>query len=305
MSDIFSKIAEVSWIPEFFRTSIGHKIAVSLYWLVVFLPLSICKEVNSLRYVSFAGILATLYLVAIIVVTEGETGTQTVAAQTPLFAFNTPMLAALPVFIFSYCCQVNAFEIYTELKPRTVTRLSRSVIIAMLVCTLIYASAGVAGALNFGTAVHGNILKNYSIKSSVSILLTYVGVAINLASSYPLCIYPTRDAIVQMLGYPSAYATPTHKRILLCVVLATLSLIAGLFAPGIQLLFGLLGGICGSSVGFIFPSLFAIRSGLFSRDRAGWLQWICIWLLLAFGVGSCIFGTAISILQTVQTAGDS
>ena len=299
MGDVLSNLSATSWFPSWFKDEAGKQVMLIIFWFCFMLPLSLMKEINSLRYTSVLGIAATLFLVVAIVVHDETSGVDQ-NKNVKLAKLDFPMLASLPVFIFSYCCQTNAFEIYSEMQPRTVRRMTISTALSMGICTIIYITAGAAGVANFGNDTDGNILSNYSPTESAYIMVAYISISFTLTSAFPLCIFPTRDAIVQVLGYESAYATPTPVRVTICATLAFLSLVAGLYVPGIKVLFGLLGGICGSSLSFIWPALFTLKSDGYSRKSAGLLEYVSVWILLIVGVFAGILGTILSIVDQVK-----
>eukprot|EP00455_Lapot_gusevi_P017656 TRINITY_DN19501_c0_g1_i3.p1 TRINITY_DN19501_c0_g1~~TRINITY_DN19501_c0_g1_i3.p1 ORF type:complete len:205 (-),score=18.02 TRINITY_DN19501_c0_g1_i3:114-653(-) len=168
--------------------------------------------------------------------------------------------------------------------------------VAMTTCTIIYIIAGIAGAADFGQDTDGNILKNYKNPTeTLYIAVAFVAISITLTMAFPICIFPTRDAILQMLGYKDAYSTPSHVRLLCAGVLATTAITVGLFVPGIQILFGVLGGVCGSTLAFIWPALFILRTGEWTRETAGLGNMIATYALLILGTIAGILATATSL----------
>eukprot|EP00744_Colponema_vietnamica_P013222 GILI01018533.1.p1 GENE.GILI01018533.1~~GILI01018533.1.p1 ORF type:complete len:508 (-),score=61.75 GILI01018533.1:91-1419(-) len=235
----------------------------------------------------------------------------------PLIQLNLKAITALPIIIFAFCCQSNCFEIYGELKKRSVARMTRISGWAMGLCTVIYIICGIAGASEFGERTLGNILANYRHPTEIPyIMFSFLCISLTITTSFPMCIFPMREAVLQSMGYankdkdhsescsdasvtklgstslskivsrdPSGPVpsqchpvekvttdaldsptpcpnnrgeAPSHVRIPVAALLSIMSMLVGLFAPEISVFFGLLGGICGSTLSFIWPSLFVM-----------------------------------------------
>jgi len=307
-------------VPHFLTTIWGRRVLTSCFWLCFCLPLSLAKEINTLRYASLVGMAATFMLViAIVVHSASPQSPESVtyshqhnlplrdrASNVQLAAASFGMIAAIPTFSFAYCCQVNVFEVYTELRPRTVGRLGIAAIASMGIATCVYIASGIAGAMDFGEHVHGNILKNYRPDlTKPYIAIAVICITITLTMAYPLCMFPTRDSILQLLGFESVYAVSTKVRFAVVVPLAFSSLVCGLFIPNVTVLFGILGGVCGASLGFIWPATFALRSGTWTVAERGRLDVVVTWALLIVGLVFGVLGTAVSIYNQIVPSGDS
>ena len=118
--------------------------------------------------------------------------------------------------------------------------------------------------------------------------------------AFPICIFPTRDAFIQLFGYKDAYTTPAKVRLAICFTLASASLIVGLYTPGVKVLFDLLGGVCGSSLSMIFPAAFALRSGGWTVDKVGRMDVYLTWILLVVGIVVGILRTVVPIVGMIQ-----
>jgi amino acid permease len=292
---VLASFDKVEGFPEVFKGEWGHRFITSIFWCLFMLPLSLAKEINTLRYASLFGMLSTMILVAAIVTHSAQAGkNQLKAAQ-----WSYKMVAALPVFSFSYCCQSNAFEIYAELSNRSTRKMTLTTAVSMITCTCIYIIAGIAGFAEFGDGTDGDILSNYGLPTkSIYIAVAVVAISFTLTMAFPICIFPTRDAVVQMMGYRNIYETPAKTRLLVAGLLATASIILGLFVPDIQLLFGVLGGVFGSSLGYILPVIFAWKSGDWTVEEVGYGDVIGTWALLVGGMICGIGGTVVTLIQT-------
>lgn len=299
VGDVMHKLSVIDWWPEELSGKGGSRIMTVIYWACFMLPLSLAKEINSLRYASSMGVCSTIILVTAIVVHCAQAGPEVAQKNLTYFEFNIDMVVAMPTFLFAYCCQTNAFKIYTEMKPKTVKQMTKNCSYSMVVCTSIYIICGVAGFANFGAATSGNILNNLNPLSSAYVAIAFFAVTITLTPCFPMCMFPTRDAVLQVLGYAGVHETPTKVRVAVCLVLAVGSLILGLFIPGVKVMFGVLGGICGSSLSLIWPAIFYMKGVEFWVQKVGLTNFVLTWLLVIVGVIAGVLGTAVSLYQTI------
>ena len=311
--------------PEVMRGDWGRRLVVTLFWLITMLPLSLPAQINSLRYASLAGLGATGVLIAALMA-YAATAEQTVlrpvcggtdggsviglapvreqiasTSNIPIANFDLSAVMALPVFIFGTACHTNTYNVYSELSDRSPRRMTIVAIVTFISVGLLYLSCGLTGVAIFGEDTKGNILSNFEDPlGQWYITVAFVGMAITLTAAFPLCVFPARDALLQLAcGYAPGEVVPTHVRVPMSGLIAVISLLFGLFVPGVKIMFGLLGGLLGSSVVYIWPAIFAMRTKTWTPAVVGWANIIGAWVLLVFGVLAAIFGTALSIYDLV------
>ncbi|KAG5463868.1 hypothetical protein LSCM1_00041 [Leishmania martiniquensis] len=295
-------------VPLFQAVGLSDKVdrrtAMVLFWAVVMLPLSLARRIHTLRYASVIGAFSTLLLAGAVVERFlQESGKYTsgsrldavihTALSVPLARWDSGTVGSLTTLVFSYCCQPVAQTIYEELKDRSVERMRRCTAYSMAAVTVIYTVTGVFGAMSFGDVVSQNVLVNFSnhLDSSTA-LIAYLGMVVSLTMAFPLTIFPTRDSVVMAMGYRAEEnPVPEFMSSATAGLLALLALIIGIALPNIHILFDLLGGICGGSLSFLLPALFALRSGYWTTEVVGWGHVIMTWVTLAFGVLMCCLGT--------------
>ena len=225
--------------PHVFRGVDGRRLMILIYWVVFMMPLSLMREINSLRYASLIGMLSTAVLVLAMLVDATRFGS---IARIPVWPHNYKALMALPTFTFSFCCQTNVFEIYSELKRPTVYRMTFTSAVSMYACTALYLVASLSGVAEFGTHAESNVLKSYTdVTSKWYVMLAMVGITFTLNMAFPICIFPMRDALLAAMGFEDVYEAPTKYRLPVAFGLAALSLIGGLFITSIGDLLNLLG----------------------------------------------------------------
>lgn len=299
-------------VPLFEAVGLSHKVhrrtAMVLFWALVMFPLSLARRIQTLRYASIIGTVSTLLLAGALVdrfVQERredanrprlDPGRHTLP-RAPLARWDSGLIGALTTFVFSYCCQPVAPRIYEELKDRSVKRMSVCTVYSMTAVTLIYIITGVFGAMSFGDSVKPNILVNFSSHlDSPPARLAYFGIVVSLTMAFPMTIFPTRDSVVMAMGYHAeANPAPVWLSRTIAGLLALLALLIGIALPNIRVLFDVLGGVCGGSLSFLLPALFALRSGYWTTAEVGWRHMASTWLTLVFGVVVCGLGTYNSV----------
>lgn len=87
--------------------------------------------------------------------------------------------------------------------------------------------------------------------------------------------------------------------------LQTFTVALAIAIPTIGPFMSLIGAVCVSTLGFIFPAIIEMIT-YYDRPGYGFLNWI-LWkdiLLVLFGIGSFVIGTYISILEISDTLGE-
>ncbi|CUI14178.1 amino acid permease, putative, partial [Bodo saltans] len=83
-------------------------------------------------------------------------------------------------------------------------------------------------------------------------------------------------------------------------ILSFLCLVTAVVAPGLDIVFGLLGGLCSSSLCFFFPAAYRLQLAkemLRPIDKK-WIRWVA-WTMMVVGVLGAVFGTAASMTEFI------
>eukprot|EP00758_Cryptobia_borreli_P006935 Tbor_TRINITY_DN5224_c0_g1::TRINITY_DN5224_c0_g1_i2::g.16198::m.16198/K14996/SLC38A10; solute carrier family 38 (sodium-coupled neutral amino acid transporter), member 10 len=303
IGDILDPIREMSLFPDVFQGAWGRRLLTTLFWFFSMFPLSLMRKINSFRYVSMSGFLSAVFLVLVVIVFSfSEEGVKegTSHANIPILRdFQTTMIS-LSIFVFSCGCQLTTFIAYEGMHDRTINKLTSAELISMTCVIIIYCTFGYTALSVFGERTQPNILKNFESYTNIwYVALAYVGICLTLTTAYPMIVFPMRSSILQMMGYRTIDSCPTYILVPLSGSLAVSSMLAAMFIPGIDALFGVLGGVLGSFMLFICPSFFIIRTRLWTIEKAGLLNVIATWFMFIFGIFSAIFSTTQSILSLV------
>ncbi|RNE96058.1 putative amino acid transporter [Trypanosoma rangeli] len=310
VNDIFKNVLMSSQsAPEFLKTTAGNRLLTVVVWLCAMMPLVIPKHIDSLRYFSTFAVSFIIYFVVVIVVhscTHGlpenihnaSMGNDDNSAVV-LFNSGNKAIEGLGVFMFAYVCQINAFEVYWDMKNPTLTRFTLAAGIGMTLCFLLYCMTSFFGYMDFGKKVDGSILLMYNPLDEPEVLVAYIGVLSKLCASYALLFMAARNAIYHGLGW-DVDKLPYWKHCIAVTFLSLLMLIFGLFIPKVHIVLGFAGSITGGSLGFLLPALFVMYSGDWTWKKVGAFHYILTYVMLVAGVVGVVFGTGATIYSTIQ-----
>ena len=296
VGDLLSPMLDSENTNAFLKTANGHRILVGLIWLVGMFTLSLPKEINSLRYASVVGVSFVIFFVICMIIHSARNGLKHgIGSDINLVNNGMPAVNGLTLFIFAFICQVNVFEIFEEMRKPTLRNMTRDATASMIVVALLNFFSGFFGYCDFGDAVDGSILLLYRPLKDPLFMISYIGLCVKLCVGFAICIQPSRDAIYYCAQMGKTSDVKDWINWILSGFLALAALICGLFIPDINIVFTLLGGICGGFLGFIFPAYFFIYSGGFTLKKVGILHYIGCIILIVGGVVAIVFGTAVAI----------
>jgi amino acid permease len=83
----------------------------------------------------------------------------------------TDFFRVFPIFLFSYTCHQNTFNIINELERPTPSRINSVFILTMIFCMTLYLIIAVSAYLTFGDLITSDILYSYPGKKEIMFLL--------------------------------------------------------------------------------------------------------------------------------------
>lgn len=285
---------------------LGRKTAMLVFWSLFMLPLSLAKQISSLRYSSFIGGASTLFLavaLAIRVFKKHVRDGETLLTGVPWARFDSSALSAMSTYLFSYCCQPVVFLVRSEMRNGSAARMTLCATYAMTGCTLIYVCTGFLGLLAYGGDTQPNILSNLAAHlDEVYVQLAVAGMATTVTLVFPLTMFPPRESILLAMGYqPRTNPCPAWVLRSVAAALAVSALLTGMWVPSIRVLVDLLGGLFGGSLSFLLPGLFAVCCGAWTVSEVGLLNVLGAWSLVFLGASMCIIGTYCSVKNSFFT----
>ncbi|EPY19557.1 amino acid permease [Strigomonas culicis] len=214
----------------YFQSTAGNRLLVSLVWLCIMLPLVIPKHVDTLRYASMFAVAFMTYFVMVIIVHSGMNGFKKnvhnvrlsgsaddmTGSYVYMFRTGNTATTAMGTFFFAYICQVNALEVYWDMRPevRTVRNYTYASTIGMLICGSLYVLVSIFGYFDFGSEKlsSSSILLMYNPLSEGALMLAYVGVMVKLCVSYALLSIASRNTIYYVIGWQKKYGRRHYRR---------------------------------------------------------------------------------------------
>lgn len=178
------------------------------FWITVFMlviiPLSFLRRLDSLKYTSVVALVSIGYLVVLVIYhfAKGDT----LAERGPIRAIKwesaVSALSSLPVIVFAYTCHQNMFSIVNEIKDNSPRRVTGVIGASIGSAATIYVVVAVTGYLSFGDNVAGNIVGMYA--PNVSSTIGKAAIVILVMFSYPLQVHPCRASVVAVMKWRPA-----------------------------------------------------------------------------------------------------
>ncbi|XP_062089934.1 amino acid transporter AVT6E [Humulus lupulus] len=249
-----------------------HRKLLILVVLVIFLaPLCALEKIDSLSLTSAASVaLAVVFVVvacvvAVIKLVEGRIQAPRMAPDFSSKEAILDLLVVIPIMTNAYVCHFNVQPIYNELEDRSPQKMNRVGRITTVLCVVVYASTAISGYLLFGKDTESDVLINFDKDLGIrfSSALNYivrVGYVLHLILVFPVIHFSLRQTVNALVFEKSAPLSESRKRSLaLTVVLLALIYIGSTMVPNIWTAFKFTGATTAVSLGFIFPSLIALR----------------------------------------------
>lgn len=277
-----------------------HRKIVILIVLVLFLaPLCTLDKIDSLSSTSAASVaLAVVFVIVVFIITviklvEGKIEPP---RMTPDFGSKKAildLLVVIPIMSNAFVSHFNVQPIYNELEGRSPRKMYQVGRITTVICILVYASTAVAGYLLFGDDTESDVLINFDKDLGIrfSTALNYfvrIGYVLHLVLVFPVIHFSLRQTMDDLIFEGLNPLSESRKRcLILTFVLLGLTYLGSTMIPNIWTAFKFTGATTGVSLGFIFPSLIALRlskegNGLSHLERS--LSWLMLTLAIIVGI---------------------
>mmetsp|Transcript_10967 Transcript_10967/g.31462 ORF Transcript_10967/g.31462 Transcript_10967/m.31462 type:complete len:508 (-) Transcript_10967:156-1679(-) len=190
------------------RTHVGN-VALGLLATAVALPLSLCKSLHGLRFVTPVS-MTFMVVLTLAVLIRGTTHAVLNWDEVTYDVFPSSwgsLLSGIPIFTLSYMCHFNAISMHAELTKPTRHRLKLVILVTISVSTVIYVLFGLSGYLYGGKDVPGDVLTAFDDDDPL-IGVGRIGLGLSMLCNIPLMALPTRDLIVGLLCPPAHNTLP-------------------------------------------------------------------------------------------------
>lgn len=186
-----------------FAPNIGETDALYLidrrFWVTAFMlvviPLSFLRRLDSLKYTSVVALVSIAYLVVLVVYhfLDGDTISERGHVHWIRWQGAVSTLSSFPVIVFAYTCHQNMFSILNEIKDPSPARTTAVVTASIGSAASVYILVAITGYLSFGDTVIGNIIAQYV--PSVASTIGRAAIVVLVMFSYPLQVHPCRASL--------------------------------------------------------------------------------------------------------------
>ena len=262
---------------------------------LVLLPLSLLRTLGALKYASTIGVMAIFLLVFVITAQALNGGTQ--SNFSPQVGTLNGILSSLPFLFFAFGNQINAVEIYSELRNRSPWAFGKVINVGVGLVGVASLIVGLSGLSLFGSGVAGNVLSSMN-PNNPSTVMSLIGVGLKVVLSFPLLMYPCREALLHMVGVEDVRNASTKVHVISTSALAGVALGLAIVVPQVSTLFGLIGSLCGSLFSFIVPAVLGLKSDKYWEGLpSATLHRSVSYVLIVVGIFVAISGTYFSALS--------
>ncbi|KAM3700116.1 hypothetical protein ACB098_05G073600 [Castanea mollissima] len=252
-----------------------RKLLILVIVVLLLAPLCALERIESLSLTSAASVaLAVLFVVvacviAFIKLVEGKIESPRIGPDFGSKKAILDLLVVVPIMTNAYVCHFNVQPIYNELEGRTPQKMNRGT----------------------ESDVLTNFDKNLGIRFSSELnYIVRVGYIFHLVLVFPVVHFSLRQTVDALLFEGSAPLLESRKRSLgLTAVLLVLIYFGSTMIPNIWTAFKVTGATTAVSLGFIFPSLIALRLGQ-QRGCLSFGEKFLSRLMLVFAILVGIFG---------------
>ncbi|KAG2018930.1 hypothetical protein GB937_005568 [Aspergillus fischeri] len=253
------------------------------FWVTAFMliviPLSYLRRLDSLKYTSIAALVSMGYLVILVVYhfVKGDTMDERGPVRLIHWAGPIPALSSLPVIVFAFTCHQNMFSILNEISNNSHFRVTGVVLASIGSSAATYILVAITGYLSFGDNVGGNIVSMYP--PGVWATIGRAAIVMLVMFSYPLQCHPCRasiDAVLRWRPKPAAgNENSPHRHPLLgprghrapepmsdlrfsliTTTILILSYIVAMTVSSLEAVLAYVGSTGSTSISFILPGLF-------------------------------------------------
>ncbi|CAD8080543.1 unnamed protein product [Paramecium primaurelia] len=216
-------------------------------FMIINFPVSMMKDLYSLRYFTHLQILIIAYiLVTIVIYFLINVSNDFDSNKIVYFDFNIQLTSTFAATFFGYICHQLIFPIRSELKRSTLKRMSKIFNRAIFSEAIIYLTLMIFGYLSFFENTEKIIIDNYD---DIPFTLAKALFAFIMFFAVPINLNPSRLTVLQLIDKEKSWKAYVISTVLLQYTTGVIAMIY----PNVKAIFGLLGGIFGMIMVIVLP----------------------------------------------------
>ena len=235
-----------------------------VFFALAFVSRLVClKKLDSLRITSLFSLLAMVYISAMIVAyawvpdldpCHGREAGCRGSIELGIPSEPLALLKVIPIFIFGYTCHQNTFTLVNELHKPTQQRCNSFVGLAIGVAVFFYCVVAASGYHTYGSKVPSNIIEAFPLTKFLAV--GRIGLAFNMAFSYPLQCHPCRNSLSMLIFGEPAHCLEDGKYYLLTFGILVSSVGITMKVTNLGVVLALVGATGSTTISYILPGLF-------------------------------------------------
>eukprot|EP01006_Ploeotia_vitrea_P026670 TRINITY_DN59634_c0_g1_i1.p1 TRINITY_DN59634_c0_g1~~TRINITY_DN59634_c0_g1_i1.p1 ORF type:complete len:553 (-),score=13.17 TRINITY_DN59634_c0_g1_i1:133-1791(-) len=185
--------------PDHFLAKDENTFIILAFCFIVEVVLVALKDLEALKWTSFAGVALLVYAVAAVVFEFFHTFDSKI--NTTLhwdIHFSQHSLQCIPIVCFTYGMHYNIPRFYRELPNRSPWKMSMICLVAILLCNALYITMAFFGYFTFGAAARSNIIGNYKPTNKL-MTVARLGLFGELLCTFPIIHNGTRLALAALI----------------------------------------------------------------------------------------------------------
>lgn len=226
--------------------------------LLVFLaftgPFCYFTKLDKLKYTSFCGVIAIVFVVIATFYRYAHTETSKNVVTLYFTVPNFSYLGGFGKFVFSFTCHQNIFAIHSEMEDNSIPKMKKLIYFVAISALTLYLSFGLVNYLLYGQNVKDNIILNYP-NDVLATIVRFLYVIV-MGVSYPLQVNPCRTYLIKMTGIKLKDRGNWILSFVFTTAIIIMTYLIAVSGMDLGIVYTIIGATASTFMCLIFPSLF-------------------------------------------------